>query len=226
MADAHVRICEFIRQQGSGAGPVEVGFTKNWTMFQTYMSLSPWDAIIAGVSHYMFNRFVLRSFLRGHRRHAPTFLGLNYYGRVRFHHCRPLVPVGGFTSENLAKMGVICDDMFERHPPGMENVLLHLHEQYGLPIYLTEHGSASSDEEFRARDLKENLASLHRAIGLGVDVRGFFYWSLLDNFEWQFGYSKKFGLIEVDFSDEKLPRKMKPLGEVYSRVCRENALAL
>ncbi len=54
----------------------------------------------------------------------------------------------------------------------------------------------------------------------GVDVRGFFYWSLLDNFEWQFGYSKKFGLLSVDFSDAKLPRKMTRVGEFYSGVCK------
>jgi beta-glucosidase len=57
-----------------------------------------------------------------------------------------------------------------------------------------------------------------------VDVRGFFYWSLLDNFEWQFGYTKKFGLLAVDFADEKLPRTMKPLAEVYSKICRESVV--
>ena len=55
-------------------------------------------------------------------------------------------------------------------------------------------------------------------------MRGFYYWSLLDNFEWQFGYTKKFGLIEVDFNDRALPRKMKPLGEIYRAVCRNNGL--
>jgi beta-glucosidase len=226
MARAHQEICLLIRQQGSGVGPVEVGFTKNWTSFQAFQTAYPWDFAIAAISHKLFNNFVLRAFLGGRRREAPTFLGLNYYGRVRFRHCRPLAPVGGFTRENLAKIGVFCDDMFERHPPGMEETLLHLHREHRLPIYLTEHGSASTDEEFRARDLTENLAALHRALSLGVDVRGFFYWSLLDNFEWQYGYSKKFGLIEVDFNDEKLPRKMKPLGEHYRRVCVENELVV
>jgi beta-glucosidase len=47
---------------------------------------------------------------------------------------------------------------------------------------------------------------------------------LLDNFEWQFGYTKKFGLLAVDFADEKLPRRMKPLAEAYSRICRENGV--
>ena len=87
-----------------------------------------------------------------------------------------------------------------------------------------EHGSASTDETFRERDLKENLASLHRAIETGVDVRGFYYWSLLDNFEWQFGYSKKFGLLSVDFNDPALPRRMKPLAEVYRKICSASAL--
>lgn len=59
----------------------------------------------------------------------------------------------------------------------------------------------------------------------GVDVRGFFYWSLLDNFEWQFGYTKKFGLLAVDFADEKLPLSMKPLVEVYAQIARENSFA-
>ena len=59
------------------------------------------------------------------------------------------------------------------------------------------------------------------ALGLGgVDVRGFFYWSLLDNFEWQFGYTKKFGLLSVDFSDAELPRRMNRVGEFYREICK------
>jgi beta-glucosidase len=57
-------------------------------------------------------------------------------------------------------------------------------------------------------------------------VRGFYYWSLLDNFEWQFGYAKKFGLVGVDFDDEKLPRRMKRLGEIYREICQENGFYL
>ena len=56
-------------------------------------------------------------------------------------------------------------------------------------------------------------------------MRGFFYWSLLDNFEWQFGYSKRFGLLSVDFSDPNLPRRMKPLGEIYRTICLNGSLS-
>jgi beta-glucosidase len=114
--------------------------------------------------------------------------------------------------------------MFERDPAGMEGTLLALQAKYKLPIYVTEHGSASTDEAFRERDLTENLAALHRAMQRGVEVRGFFYWSLLDNFEWQFGYAKKFGLVAVDFTDARLPRAMKPMGRFYSQICRDNAI--
>jgi beta-glucosidase len=65
---------------------------------------------------------------------------------------------------------------------------------------------------------------MHRSIARGVDVRGFYYWSLLDNFEWQFGYSKKFGLLSVDFNDQLRSRKMKPLAHMYRKVCLENSL--
>ena len=55
-------------------------------------------------------------------------------------------------------------------------------------------------------------------------MRGFFYWSLLDNFEWQFGYAKKFGLVAVDFASPQLPRTLKPIGEIYARACAGNCV--
>jgi len=110
--------------------------------------------------------------------------------------------------------------MFERHPTGFGEILKKFHKRYGLPIYITEHGAASSDEDFRIRDLTQHLHELQGAMNDGVDVRGFFYWSLLDNFEWQFGFSKKFGLLSVDFNDENLPRKMTSVGEFYRGICQ------
>ena len=121
-------------------------------------------------------------------------------------------------------MGVECDDMLERYPQGLESALREMYRRCHLPIYITEHGSSSADEAFRERDLKENLVALHRAIDGGIDVRGFYYWSLLDNFEWQFGYSKKFGLLSVDFNDQQRSRRMKPLAYIYQKVCLENSM--
>jgi beta-glucosidase len=222
MARAHVQAGQIIRGESGAGRKLEVGIAKNWTFFHAYKTYSLWDRTTASVCHYTFNKFVLDAFLGGGRRHASTFIGLNYYGRVRFHHFRAMVPASGTPVKKLADFGFVCDDMVERYPEGLAKILSYLQRKFRLPIYITEHGAASHDEKFRERDLRENLAALHGAMAGGADVRGFFYWSLLDNFEWQFGYTKKFGLLAVDFADEKLPRTMKPLAEVYARICREN----
>lgn len=224
MAEAHEQACRVIRETGSRLGQVEVGFSKNWTYFQPYSKASPWDALIAGFTHSQLNGLVLKRFLGGPGKTSATFLGVNYYGRIRFRNLRPLVPTFGYSRHELERMGVECDDMLERHAKGLEFALLELRRRCDLPIYLTEHGSSSDNEAFRERDLKDNLAALHRAISRGVDVRGFFYWSLLDNFEWQFGYTKKFGLLKVDFNHHQRPRSMKLLGRVYRKVCLENSI--
>jgi beta-glucosidase len=103
----------------------------------------------------------------------------------------------------------------------------------GLPIYITENGSAWYDyvtqdgtvEDYeRLAYLRDHLAALHAAIADGVNLRGYFAWSLMDNFEWAEGYAKRFGLVYVDFGTQK--RILKRSGEFYARVVRANALPL
>ena len=225
MAEAHAQVCELIREAGSEVGEVEVGYSKNWTYFQAHRKLSPWDALLARFVDSQFNHFVLETFQEGSGKSAATFQGVNYYGRIRFESLQALVPIGGFSRGQLALMGIECDDMLERHPAGLELALVEMHKQCRQPIYLTEHGSSSIDEAFRERDLRQNLEALHRAITRGVEVRGFYYWSLLDNLEWQFGYSKKFGLLSVDFDHQQRPRRMKALGRIYRDICLQNSLS-
>jgi len=227
LARAHVQASQVIRRDGVVAGrKPEVGIAKNWTFFHAYKRFSPWDRATAFGCHYTFNKFVLDAFLGGWRRRASTFIGLNYYGRVRFHHFRAMIPASGAPVKTLKDFGFVCDDMVERYPTGLKKILPYLQRKFHLPIYITEHGSASADESFREHDLRQNLAALHGAMAGVVDVRGFFYWSLLDNFEWQFGYAKKFGLLAVDFADEKRSRSMKPLAAVYSTICRANGVVV
>lgn len=220
MAEAHRRASEAIRRGHIGSRAPEIGIAKNWTYFGAFQPFAFWDHVMAEISHHAFNRFVLNEFMGGRRREASTYLGLNYYGRARLKHFQALVPTNGVSDEKLKQLGIICDDMFERHPAGFGRLLKELHRRFALPIYITEHGSASEDQDFRIRDLSGHLGELHAAMRDGVDVRGFFYWSLLDNFEWQFGYTKKFGLFSVDFSDERLPRTTTRIAKYYQQICQ------
>jgi beta-glucosidase len=101
----------------------------------------------------------------------------------------------------------------------------------GLPVYITENGSAWHDyvtpeqaieDEERQEYLRGHLAAVHQAIADGVNVRGYFAWSLLDNFEWAEGYSKRFGLVYVDYGTQK--RILKRSGELFARIVRANEL--
>ncbi len=118
----------------------QVGIAKNWTFFHAYKNFSLWDRATAFVCHYTFNKFVLDAFLGGWRRRASTFIGLNYYGRVRFHHFRAMIPASGTPIKAIKDFGFVCDDMVERYPEGMEKILAYLRRKFRLPIYITEHG--------------------------------------------------------------------------------------
>ncbi len=153
------------------------------------------------------------------------FLGVNYYSRT-------VVGVRGITSP---VPGSEYTDMgWEVCAPGLRRLLNRLNDNYNLPpVYITENGAAFQDgssldgkihDERRIDYLHQHIAQLHLALQDGVDVRGYFVWSLLDNFEWGHGYTKRFGLIRVDFDTQK--RTIKDSGEWYSRVIASNCVHL
>ena len=114
---------------------------------------------------------------------------------------------------------------WEIDPEGLYDLLTRVARDYpGVPLYVTENGAAIADEKgpdgevhdpARVAYLDAHLRAAHRAIADGVDLRGYFVWSLLDNFEWSFGYSKRFGLIHVDF--DTLERTPKGSARWYGR---------
>lgn len=115
----------------------------------------------------------------------------------------------------VTDMGLSAD------PSWMRTVLNELRE-LGKPVYITENGLATGDDEWRSRYITETLANVLLAIGDGVDVRGYFHWTNTDNFEWTRGYATHFGLIEVD--RKSLERTIKPSGHLYGRIAAANAL--
>lgn len=127
---------------------------------------------------------------------------------------------------------------WEVQPEGLTRLLRRVSDDYtapaGVPLYVTENGAAYDDEavfdngETRVHDIdrveyvRAHLAATLDAIEAGVDVRGYFYWSLLDNFEWAWGYEKRFGIVRVDYATQQ--RSVKDSGREYSRIISERAM--
>ena len=152
------------------------------------------------------------------------FLGVNYYYRHRVSAEQQEVPLP--PGAQVTAMG------WEVSHDGLTQQLLDIRERYGNlpPIYITESGCACDDrvvdgrvdDGFRSAYLEGQIAAVGRAIDKGVDVRGYFVWSLLDNFEWSFGYEKRFGLIHVDFDTQV--RTVKDSGHWYRSFIEQQAL--
>ncbi len=101
--------------------------------------------------------------------------------------------------------------------------MLNKLKKYHKPIYITENGLADRLDNKREKFIKQHLLFIHKAIAQGADVRGYLYWSLLDNFEWEKGFAPKFGLIAIDRED-LLRRKIRPSALAYAKICKENVL--
>ena len=115
-------------------------------------------------------------------------------------------------------------------PQAFTELLVNLNKQYDLPpMYITENGAACADQvengevvdEQRVKYLNSHLNAVHKAIEAGVDIRGYFAWSLMDNFEWAEGYSKRFGLVYVDYKTQE--RTIKQSGYAYRSFLKERS---
>jgi len=153
------------------------------------------------------------------------FLGINYYSRSLLGKKGMVNPVAG---SEYTEMG------WEIHPLAFRRVLTRLNKDYQLPpIYITENGAAFRDEVSsdgcvqdarRVQFLEDHLLQLRQAMNEGVDVRGYFAWSLMDNFEWAHGFSKRFGLVYIDYQSQR--RIVKESGHWYAALIRANGYEL
>ena len=155
--------------------------------------------------------FFSRYFLRKALPHC-TFIGCNYYSRHIINSKKKNIP-----PETRNDLG------WEIYAKGIYSILKSL-KKYNLPIYITENGLADSEDEKRAEFIEDHLFWLHKAIVEGVDVRGYFHWSLLDNFEFvdMRGFWPRFGLIEIDY--KALERKPRPSFYAYKKIIENNGL--
>jgi beta-glucosidase len=160
-----------------------------------------------------------------HIRQPIDFLGINYYTRnvTRFDPDAWLVRAAPVPQ----RRATYTETGWEVFAPALTDTLVWVKDRYGNPpVYVTENGAAFFDppalegdrlaDPLRVDYLRRHIEAVHAAIEAGVDVRGYFVWSLLDNFEWSHGYSKRFGIVHVDFDTQK--RTLKDSARFYAEV--------
>lgn len=161
---------------------------------------------------------------------APIdYLGINYYQRAVAAYEKGAAPT---ESRRVIPPGQpVTAGGWEVYPPGLGRILTRVHEDYApAALYVMENGAAFSDRVIdgkvndpeRESFIHQHLLQVHEVIDAGVPVRGYFVWSLLDNFEWNKGYALRFGLIHVDFKTQE--RIIKRSGHWYAEVASENGI--
>jgi beta-glucosidase len=142
------------------------------------------------------------------------FVGVQTYSRTV---SRADGTAGAAVGASLTTMG------WEDRPEALGAVCRWVSVVCDRPIYVTENGYPGLDDKRRSQFVATAIAGMQAAMAAGADVRGYFYWSLLDNFEWMFGYDQKFGLIEVDRSTQS--RRVKPSARTYASIVADKAPA-
>lgn len=196
------------------------GFLNRWFLDPLFAGFYPQDMpefLTAVAPHIQPGDFDLIS--------APQdFLGINYYSRG-------IIKAAGKDGyEALPPAGPVTHMGWEVYPEGLYDLLLRVHRDYGpIPLYITENGAAYPDQlvEGRVADpertayLREHFAQAARALEAGVPLKGYYVWSFLDNFEWAFGYERRFGIVYVDFQTQA--RIIKDSGRWYQSFLKDLA---
>lgn len=191
-----------------------VGIAQNCQAFEPYRSGSPLDRLVVRLADWFYNHAFFRRTGGAH-----DYIGVNYY----FHNRLKFVPrrVSRFFYETHNENREVSDLGWEIHPEGMYRAIMDM-RRYGRPIYVTENGVASADDRLRTAFITAMVGSMHRALRDGADVRGYFHWSLIDNFEWDKGYGPRFGLVAIDYTTQR--RTPRPSAYLYKEICEANSL--
>lgn len=212
----------------------QVGIANYFRLLDPARPGSPLDRAVAAQQDRLLNWSFLSAVTTGRVRAFPwyaafpeaagalDFVGVNYYTRdlVAFDLRLPMRLFGRNFHPPRCEMS---DGGYgEVYPEGLYRVLRSV-RRIGLPVYVTENGIPDADDDQRPQFLARHLYQVWRAIRDGVPVRGYYYWSLVDNFEWAEGWSLKFGLVAVDPVTQL--RTMRPSASLYADVCRTGSLA-
>jgi beta-glucosidase len=231
LVQAHASAYNVIHQLQPGA---RVGIALNYRPFQPARSWSPLDRGMAGLLSNLFNEFFPRAFTTGKLRYpfarkripaaanTQDYLGINYYcgENVAFNLLRgsELFTRRFYPPEaELSETGMIAN-----MPQGLFAGLKWA-KSFNLPVYITENGVEDSADSLRPRYLVQHLHQVWRAVNFNYPIEGYFHWTLVDNFEWERGWTQRFGLWELDV--ETQARRKRPSADLYQAICRTKGIS-
>ena len=199
---AHKRAYKVLKRKKPS---LQVGIAAQLANIQAKRPHNTFDIVATKWMRYLWNWWFLNRIKR-----QQDFIGFNYYFTDYYK---------GFKRDNPS---VPVNDLgWYMEPEGLYPILLRVHAHYKKPIMVTENGVADADDQYRQWWLQETMVAMERALSEGVDIRGYLHWSLLDNFEWAYGWWPKFGLIEVDRRNG-MKRKVRKSAQWYgSRIAKE-----
>jgi beta-glucosidase len=196
-------------------GQTQVGIAQNTISFSAYKK----HGLFEQLAVWFLDKITNHGFYIFSSRRTHDFIGINYYFRVRLKRKPGTLKI---IYDDISKQGREISDMgFEIYAHGLFDVLMDFRD-YNKPIYITENGVSAENDDKRQRFIVSHLNEVYHAIKGGADVRGYFFWSLLDNFEWHWGIAQKFGLVDVNY--KTLKRTIKPSGKIYAEIIKENGL--
>ncbi|MGE0590619.1 MAG: family 1 glycosylhydrolase [Cyclobacteriaceae bacterium] len=201
MGKAHDQVYDIIK---SKFPQHPIGISHNAVVFDSENVLGWFPA---NLSDWWFMEYVPSHFEKS------DFFGMSYYARVT-HDPMPITYIQ--TPEKIKKLGVPHDDMWEYHPEGLRTCIDRYWKKYKKPIIITENGVCDASDDLRQRAILDYAKVLHEALKDGIDIRGYYWWSTWDNFEWHLGPTKRFGLYSCDLDTKD--RTKRKSADIFSRL--------
>jgi beta-glucosidase len=210
----HGNAYDIIHRKDPGA---QVSIAHNMSVFAPWKKWNPFDRLLKKTANFFYNHSIINAFQTGvfvvkfpftraveievPIKDKLDFFGVNYYTRIHLRF-NPFKKMGvelrhlDLDGHGLTNIG------WEVHPRGLEKVLRYA-SRLNLPLIITENGIATHDAQRKADYMKRHVDVVERCLRNGIDVRGYYYWTLIDNYEWLQGLDARFGLYRVDFNTLK-----------------------
>jgi beta-glucosidase len=233
--DAHVAVYQALKSMPNGK-EAQIGMIHNYSLLEPWRKHNLIDKALAKYGNLLSNETILTPFETGQFKlhiggvitvnynnpdiiHCYDFVGVNYYNRYGLHlnlfakDKNKKVEMNRFPSDSITDMD------YGLYPEGLQ-VAIERMAKLKKPMYITEIGIADDKGPNRALHITRSYYVISQAIQQGYDIRGIYYWSLTDNFEWTFGFDKRFGLYHVDYQTQN--RTLKPGSEELRKIIQVN----